>query len=298
MIEEINLKGIDINISHKKKAEPTPNNPHLCEFYFRFASIAQSNSGKTYSIVSFIKQYEKYGVKDCDGSDMEIKTIWCSPTSNYASNSIITTLKSLHEDDIYEEVNEGVLKEIFENIKREKEEVKKKIEYIAAYKRFLKVKENKLTLPEILILSEYDFEPPSEVFLHLKNYMYIWVLDDVIGQQNSVIGIKKNNFLNNLVIKSRHYQINLIFCVQQIKYLPPIVRNNLTIIQLFKTASKKLLEQYYDEVSNLLTFEEFLQIFEYTTDKKYGNLIINNSQNAKYRFLDGWNKSIKINGKG
>jgi len=104
------------------------------------------------------------------------------------------------------------------------------------------------------------------VFQHLKNYVYLWCLDDVIGQQNSVIGIKKNNFLNNLVIKSRHYQINLIFCVQQIKYLPPIVRNILTIIQLFKTASKKLLEQYYDEVSNLLTYDEFLQIFEYTTD--------------------------------
>ena len=237
-------------------------------------------------------------MKDCDGSDMEIKTIWCSPTSNYSSNSIITTLNSLQEGDIHEDVNEGVLKEIFENIKREKEEVKKKIEYTAAYKRFLKVKENKLTLPEILILSEYDFDPPNQVFQHLKNYMYIWVLDDVIGQQNSVINTKKNNLLNNLAIKSRHYQINLLFCFQQIKYLPPIVRNNLTIIQLFKTASKKLLEQYYDEVSNLLTYDEFLQILEYTTDKKYGNLIINNSQNAKYRFSDGWNKSIKINGKG
>jgi len=56
MIEEINLKGIDINISHKKRAEPKSNNPDLCEFFFRFASIAQSNSGKTYSICSFIKQ--------------------------------------------------------------------------------------------------------------------------------------------------------------------------------------------------------------------------------------------------
>jgi len=69
---------------------------------------------------------------------MEIKTIWCPPTSNYASNSIITTLKSLHEDDIYEDVNEGVLKEIFENIKREKE----KIEYTEAYKRFKLTKIN------------------------------------------------------------------------------------------------------------------------------------------------------------
>lgn len=298
-INEIPLKGIDTNIKHKKKSEPTPNHPDLCAFYFRLASIAQSNSGKTYSICSFIKQYEKYGVKDCDGEDMEIRTIWFSPTSFYSSNSIITTLKSLDEDDIFEDVNENVIREQFELVKAEKEMIKKKQEYIQAYKRFTKIKDvNRLKIEDILLLSEYNYEKPDEVFGNLKNYMYVFVLDDVIGQQNSVIGMKKNNFINNLVIKARHYQINLIFCVQQIKYLPPIVRNNLTLIQLFKTASNKILESYYEEVSNLLTFDEFLQIFQHATDVKYGSLIINNSLNAKYRFMSDWNKAITINNKG
>lgn len=298
MIEEKLLKDIDVVIKHKKKGEPTPNHPDLCSFFFRMASIGSSNTGKTYSICSYIKQYERYGVKDCEGEPMPVKTIWCSPTSFYSSNSIINTLKSLDEEDIYEDVNEQVLIDIFNSIKAEKEAVKAKEAYTKAYKRYLKTDPLKLTNAEIFTLTEHDFKSPKQVFGDLKNYMYIWVLDDVIGSANSVIGMKKGNFINNLTIKARHHQINLIFCVQQIKYLPPIVRNNLTIIQLFANASNKVLESYYDEVSNLLTYEEFLQLFEYCTKEKYGNLIINNSLNAKHRFMCGWNKGITINGKG
>jgi hypothetical protein len=33
-------------------------------------------------------------------------------------------------------------------------------------------------------------------------------------------------------------------------------------------------------------------------DMNNGNLIINNSLNSKYRFMNGWNKTITVNGKG
>lgn len=298
-ITEIPLKGISTVIKHKKKPEPTVNHPDLCGFFFRLASIAQSNSGKTYSICSFIKQYEKYGITDCNGDKMELRTIWFSPTSHYSSNSIITTLESLDGDDILEDVDENIIKEYFEMVKTEKETLKKKDAYIKAYKNFVKIKDpSRLKIEDILLLGEYNFEPPNTIFGNLKNYMYVFVLDDVIGSATSVIGMKKNNFINNLVIKARHYQINLIFCVQQIKYLPPIIRNNLTIIQLFASASDKVLQAYYDEVSNLLTYDEFLQIFHHATKEKYGSLIINNSINAKYRFMSDWSKAITINGKG
>ena len=57
---------------------------------------------------------------------MPIKTIWCSPTSNFSTNSIIYTLKSLEEDDVYETVTESTLIKIFDEIKAEKELIKKK----------------------------------------------------------------------------------------------------------------------------------------------------------------------------
>lgn len=293
------FKDINTVIKHKKKKLPYPNHPHLSPFYFIYTSIAQKNSGKTYSVCNFIKLYEDHGIKSGTGEDMPIKTIWCSPTSNFSTNSIIYTLKSLDEEDVYDQVTEETLMKIFEEIKAEKEMIKKKDAYTAAYKRFIKIKDvNKLSVEDILILGEYNFEDFREVFGNLKDYMYFWVLDDVIGEKNGVLGSKKNNFLNNLAIKSRHYQVNLIIISQKLTYLPPIIRNQVDILQLFPSASNKVLEAYYDEVSNLLTYDEFLQLFEFATKEKYSSLIINNHPQAPHRFMCGWNKAITINGKG
>lgn len=297
-IEVETLKNINTVIKHKKKALPTSNHPDLPPFYFIYTSIAQKNSGKTYSVCNFIKQYETHGIKNGQGEDMPIKTIWCSPTSNFSTNSIIYTLKSLDEEDVYETVTEETLIKIFDDIKAEKELIKKKDAYIAAYKRFMKIKDvSRLSIEDVLTLGEFNFEDFRKVFGNLKDYMYFWVLDDVIGSSSSVIGQKKSNFLNNLSIKSRHYQVNLIIIAQKLTYLPPIIRNQVDILQLFPSASSKVIETYYDEVSNSLTWEEFLQLFQFATQEKYSSLIINNHPNAPHRFLSGWNKALSINGK-
>ena len=292
------LPNINTVIKHKKKALPSSKHPHLPPFYFIYTSIAQKNSGKTYSVCNFIKLYEEHGIKSGIGEEMPIKTIWCSPTSNFSTNSIIYTLKSLDEDDVYDQVTEGTLIDIFEKIKAEKELIKKKDAYISAYKRFVKIKDaSRLKIEDILILGEYNFEDFKVVFGNLKDYMYFWVLDDVIGGTDSVIGSKKNNFLNNLAIKSRHYQVNLIIISQKLTYLPPIIRNQVDILQLFPSASSKVLESYYDEVSNSLTYDEFLELFSFATKEKYSSLIINNHPNAPHRFLSNWNKKLTVNGK-
>ena len=74
-------------------------------------------------------------------------------------------------------------------------------------------------------------------------------------------------------------------------------QKSLDILQLFPSASIKVLESYYDEVSNSLTFDEFLELFAFATKEKYSSLIINNHPNAPHRFLSNWNKSLTINGK-
>jgi len=297
-IEVNTLPNINTIIKHKKKALPVSNHPHLPPFYFIYTSIAQKNSGKTYSVCNFIKLYEEHGIKSGIGEEMPIKTIWCSPTSNFSTNSIIYTLKSLDEEDVFDQVSERTLIEIFEKIKAEKELIKKKDVYVSAYKRFMKIQDpSRLSIEDILILGEYNFEDYKVVFGNLKDYMYFWVLDDVIGGTDSVIGSKKNNFLNNLAIKSRHYQVNLIIISQKLSYLPPIIRNQVDILQLFPSASIKVLESYYDEVSNSLTFDEFLELFAFATKEKYSSLIINNHPNAPHRFLSNWNRALSINGK-
>lgn len=299
-IEVQKIKGLDNVIKHKKKPTPKSTHPDFpVNLFFTYCSFGMKNSGKSYSITKLLTLFDKYPVKDADGSLMENKTIWLSPTANFSSNSIVHTIKSLDvENDIYENVNEGVLQDVFNKIVAEKELLKKKEAYIKAYKRFIRIKDvMMLPIEDILLLSEYEYQKPSILFKDIKNYCYFLVLDDLIGQQNSVFGIRKSNFLSNLVIKHRHYGINLIFTAQQQKYIPPIIRSNLDIIQIFKTASSKVLENMYEEVSNLLTFDEFEQLFKYCIEQPYGSLIINNHQDAKYRFWLNWEKVLSINGK-
>jgi len=299
-IEIENIQGLDSIIKHKKKPIPKSSHPDFpVNLFFTYCSFGMKNSGKTYSIVKLISLFEKYPVKDADGEIMENRVIWFSPTSNFSSNSIVHTLKCLDvDDDIYENVTEDVVEKVFNEVKAEKELLKKKHDYIEAYKRFVKIKDpSRLKIEDILLLGEFNFEPPKDLFAHLKNYCYFFVLDDLIGQKDSVFGMKKNNFLSNLVIKHRHYQINLIMTAQQQKYIPPIIRSNLDIIQMFKTASVKVLEGLYEEVSNILTYEEFVQLFQFCTDQQYGSLIVNNHQDATRRFWLNWDRAISINGK-
>ena len=299
-IEIENIQGLDSIIKHKKKPIPKSSHPDFpVNLFFTYCSFGMKNSGKTYSIVKLISLFEKYPVKDADGEIMENRVIWFSPTSNFSSNSIVHTLKCLDvDDDIYENVTEDVVEKVFNEVKAEKELLKKKHDYIEAYKRFVKIKDpSRLKIEDILLLGEFNFEPPKDIFAHLKNYCYFFVLDDLIGQKDSVFGMKKNNFLSNLVIKHRQYQINLIMTAQQQKYIPPIIRSNLDIIQMFKTASVKVLEGLYEEVSNILTYEEFVQLFQFCTDQQYGSLIVNNHQDATRRFWLNWDRAISINGK-
>ena len=219
------IKGLDNIIKHKKKPVPKSTHPDFpVNLFFTYCSFGMKNSGKSYSITKLLTLFDKYPVKDADGSLMENRTIWLSPTANFSSNSIVHTIKSLDiENDIYENVNEQVLQDVFNEIVIEKETLKKKEAYKKAYKRFIRIKDvNRLAIEDIL-LSDYNYEPPSVVFDNIKNYCYFLVLDDLIGQSNSVFGIRKNNFLSNLVIKHRHYGINLIFTAQQQKYIPPII---------------------------------------------------------------------------
>jgi len=217
-IEVNSIKGLDNIITHKKKPVPKSTHPDFpVNLFFTYCSYGMKNSGKSYSIVKLLTLFDKYPVKDADGDIMINRVIWFSPTANFSSNSIVHTLKSLDSDnDIYENVTEEVLSNVFEEIKKEKELLKRKGEYIQAYARFIKIKDvMRLKIEDLLILGEFNFEPPSKIFGHLKNYCYFLILDDLIGQQNSLFGLKKNNFLNNLIIKHRHYQINLIMTDQQ-----------------------------------------------------------------------------------
>ena len=67
MITEIKLDGLDNNpIKTNKKQPPQSKNKNLPPCYFTSIFIGSRGSGKTYSLVKLIKNYERYPIYDVD----------------------------------------------------------------------------------------------------------------------------------------------------------------------------------------------------------------------------------------
>ena len=88
--------------------------------------------------------------------------------------------------------------------------------------------------------------------------------------------------------------VSFIILVQNLKSVPKVIRINCNLYFLGKFASKKtILEDMYQEVSNVLTEEQFEELYSHATNEKYGNLIIDNTSSEK-RFYKGLYKQLII----
>ena len=85
----------------------------------------------------------------------------------------------------------------------------------------------------------------------------------------------------------------MLFTTQFAKGIPPVIRTNTDLWVIFKFASKeRIFEQIYNEVSSLLTIENFEALYEYATkDSKHNAFIIDhhNKVNTDLMFRKGWN---------
>jgi hypothetical protein len=98
---------------------------------------------------------------------------------------------------------------------------------------------------------------------------------------------KKLSSLTNNLIKNRHNGISFAILAQSVKSIPKNIRLNCNVFFIGKFASKKvILEDLYEEVSNILTPEQFEELYDKATQEQYGALIIDSSHKTK-RFLSG-----------
>ena len=99
------------------------------------------------------------------------------------------------------------------------------------------------------------------------------VLDDLIG--NNDVFKRNNSLIGNITVKHRHLGINLIFTSQNPKSIPNIVRNNIDLWFLYKFANiKMVLEKVFEEVSNIITENEFEQLYQHATAEPHNALVI------------------------
>ena len=292
MIEEIPL-NFKFNPKNSKLNYPQCQCGKCPQFYFNLLSVASRGSGKTYNIVKLITHYEDNKLVDNDGKVHPLRTIVISPTLD--ANLIFNNLKSLAEDDKHDKYTDDLLQSIIDGIRRDKEETDEYHKYVEAYKQVSHINEKKLNdffekNPETYdILKKHEFEDPEQIPKpkHLISPVNIIVLDDLMGSAVAFSNKKASVLLNNL-IKNRHNGLSFAILAQSVKSVPKNIRANCNVFFIGKFASKNLiLNDMYEEVSNILTPEQFEELYDYCVkDNQYGSLIIDSSHKEK-RFMSG-----------
>ena len=156
-----------------------------------------------------------------------------------------------------EKFSDELLQSIVDNIETEQYN-----KYIKEYKKAINVKENKLNAffdknPEVYnLFKTLNFEDPDEISppKYLISPVNITVLDDRMA--TGAFNNKKLSSLTNYLIKISHNGIFLAILAQSVKSIPKNIRLNCTVFFIGKFASNKVvLEDLYEEVSNVLTTE-------------------------------------------
>ena len=84
------LKKYSIRIH--KKPEPRSHNPALPSLFFNGIFIGMTGSGKSYSLITMLKMYEREGIYDEDDMKCEIRYILVSPTSKSDANAVFPSV--------------------------------------------------------------------------------------------------------------------------------------------------------------------------------------------------------------
>ena len=297
MIVEKKLEGFNNKLKFDKLNYPQCSCGKCPRFYWNMMNIGSRGSGKTYTICQMIKHYEKHKIMK-DGTEYKIRTHLISPTIQ--ANEIYQSLDSLDmEKDAHDEYNDELLLSIIEDIKAEKKEYEKYLLYKEYYEKFMKTPESKLEKlydenPEIFqLLEEYEYIHPKD-FKHEPPNVSIVILDDLLG--SDAFTKKTKSVLVNAMIKNRHMGICFAVLVQSIKAVPKNIRLNCSVFQLASFKNKKvILEDIYDEVSNVIGLDEFEELYDFATDKPYGSLIIDTT-NGK-RFLSNLDSELFLQNK-
>ena len=294
MIIEKPLSGFNNKLKYDKLNYPKCSCGLCPNFYFNMLSIGARGSGKTHCVCRLISHLENNKIMK-DGTEYKLRTHLISPTIQ--ANEIYKSLKSIDfSKDAHDDYSDDLLLNIIDDIKAEKAEYDKYLKYKEYYSLFMRTPEEKLDKlydknPEIFaLLEEYDYKPPKDI-PHEPPKVNIIILDDLLG--SDAFTRKTKSTLTNAMIKNRHLGINFCILVQSVKSVPKNIRMNCSVFQLATFKNKKVvLEDMYEEVSNVLTLEDFEKLYEHATEKQYGCLFMDLT-NGK-RFLQNLDNELFI----
>lgn len=299
-IKEINVNTFKDKINNSALDYPKSNNKELFNLFFNYMGVASRGGGKTYNTVKIIKEFENSIMTSKDGTH-KIRTILISPTYD-ANKNLWKNLKSLDENDIYEEYSEAILKDIIDDVKKIIDEIEFYNKYIEYYNIVDKTPKNEINKlinsnPEIFeVLKMFKYESPIKIkkyFRYTTKPITFLILDDIMG--SSALNRKSENLLKYWLIKNRHIFTSFFILVQSIKSVPKDIRLNCNLFYLGKFSNKKsILNDLYEEVSSVLTENEFENLYDRAINSSEHGALMIDLTGSKKRFYNNLEKELII----
>ena len=284
VVIETKINGFDGKLKYDKLNYPNCICGKCPRFYWNMLNIGARGSGKTYTICQMIKHYETHKIMK-DGVEYKLRTHLISPTIQ--ANEIYQSLNSLDmKKDAHENYTDKLILDIIDDIKQVKAKYDDYLLYKKYYEKVMRTPENKLeTLyekePEIFnLLEKYNFQNPKEIE-HEPPAVNIVILDDLLG--SDAFSKKTKSVLTNAMIKNRHIGVCFAVLVQSIRAVPKNIRLNCSVFQLATFKNKKMiLEDIYEEISNVIDIDGFEELYDHATAKPYGSLIIDTTNGKRF----------------
>ena len=282
------LKKYSIRV--KKKAEPRSPNETLPSLFFNGIFVGMTGSGKSYSLITMLKMYERETILDDEGFKCDIRYVLISPTSKSDANAAFQLLK-IEDEDLIDDFSFEALESKVNNLIEEKQSITEWNLYIKAVKKMRKHEDiESLTEEELELLDKYGMDDDGKDLRRKSTKIYFMIFDDMIS--TPLFSRSSKNKMNNLIILCRHHSICCLMTAQHLKAIPPLIRSNSKVYVIFKSNNyKKVLDDLYTEVSGLITPEQFEKMYLTATEESHNHLtiIIDNKMPDKYKYRVNWN---------
>lgn len=293
MIEVTSIEDLKpTNLRYRRLQYPEPLQNDLPRLYFVAQFLGPRGSGKTYSAVELLKQYETHGIRDPKtGVRCAQRVILMSPT--YAANPVFTSLKGLDESDVVSDYTDAKLLEVIEDIKHQKEETERYHKALKVWRKFLKTEdESSMSEDELLLLYDCNYaEPPRPRYL--VPCVTFLVLDDLVGSE--AFKATGRSALTELVLKNRHVGVNVLILTQNMKSIPRALRVNTSVWVVFRFSNNKMVGDMYDEMGASVSPERFQELYEYASGGDNHNcLIVDFTQPRERRYKMGWSRLLRF----
>jgi len=246
--------------------------PDLFVLHSLCAFIGSRGSGKTHAMVNLALKYLQQGSLN--------RVFIITPT--YRSNKIFEVLDPKQED-VYEDIRntDSALQKILEATAKDAKRYRDYKEYLSAYKKWRR-KSDHLSHDEMTLLENNHFK---KLPVQLRPSPLL-IVDDM--SHTEIFNTRRSNPFPNLCLKHRHINegngITIFMAAQTFKTgIPKAIRQNIQQFFIWPTKDLTQLEAIYDEVANLATKEEFLEMYRRATTGSHSFLTVDN--NPKHHLL-------------